>query len=154
MKKFALVFGAAMLLVGGGCAGGSSTDPNDIDTATYKLSVPDSVAVGGAEDGYRISNFDAGAPTSTYGANAYFVDITTVDWTSEDFVEVYYDATESTLGLNEAPVWSATGYSTGDGVWTEDAYFNEANGTLIVEHYIDPQGLVLAELLVGAITWK
>lgn len=154
MKKFALVLGAAMLLVGGGCAGGSSADVNDIDTTTYTLRVPDSVTVGAIEDGYRVHNFDAGAPASTYADNAYYVDITTVDWTNANFINVYSDATETTLGLNDAAVWSASGYDTGDGIWTEDAYFNEANGTLIVEHYIDAQGIVLAELLVGAITWK
>lgn len=147
MKK--LLFGAlAVLALGAGCSGGASADPNNIDAANYSLSVPDSVAVTETANGYNMQNFVDGADLV---ANSYYITI-------EDgmdlptFMDYYPDATETTLG--DAAVWSAVGYDSGDDIWTEDAYYNDATSTIIVEHYTEPQGIVLAELLVGAINWK
>lgn len=154
MKKLSLAFGG-LLLLGAGCS--SAADINNIETEDYRLSVPDSVTTTQIENGYRVQNFDAAdVETNTLAANAYYVDFLQDGTTVEDFTTIYPDATESTLGLNDGEVWMATSYDTGDGIWAEDVYFHPESGTLIVEHYTqaDGEGIVLAELLVNAITWK
>lgn len=148
MKKL-LLCSLAVLALGAGC-GAPTLDENDIETNAYKLRVPDSATVTAITGGYQIQNF---IDEDNVPDDAYRILITT-ESSVDEFTETYADAEESALGINDGAVWMASGYNSGDNDWLEDAYFHPDSGTLIVEQYQSGEGIIFAELVVNAITWK